>query len=191
MRLCRPSRRILREPRRTRSSTICHGNSAWRSEALESCRHPWLARINGAACDFRMRYGSRLGRAPVELGTAGGARAVASGIVVVWIFQISPIGRNRRDRNVTWRNLRDNPMHHPILAMNRAPRCGARLRSGKPCQSPVVRGKRRCRMPYRAALDSSRLRADEALGARHLSWSAPQAHRCEASPSKVSNETCR
>jgi hypothetical protein len=31
--------------------------------------------------------------------------------------------------------------------------------------------------PYRAALDSSRLRADEALGARHLSWAAPQAHR--------------
>jgi hypothetical protein len=37
-------------------------------------------------------------------------------------------------------------MHHPILAMNRAPRCGARTRSGKPCQSPVVRGKRGCRM---------------------------------------------
>ena len=31
--------------------------------------------------------------------------------------------------------------------------------------------------PYRAALDSSSLRADEALGARHLSWAAPQAHR--------------
>ena len=31
--------------------------------------------------------------------------------------------------------------------------------------------------PYRAALGTSRLRADEALGARHLSWAAPQAHR--------------
>src|SRR5271169_1333309 len=31
--------------------------------------------------------------------------------------------------------------------------------------------------PYRAALDSSSLRADETLGARHLSWAAPQAHR--------------
>jgi hypothetical protein len=30
---------------------------------------------------------------------------------------------------------------------------------------------------YCAALDSSSLRADEALGARHLSWAAPQAHR--------------
>src|SRR5690348_14263325 len=31
--------------------------------------------------------------------------------------------------------------------------------------------------PYRAALDSSSLRADEALGARYLSWAAPQVHR--------------
>jgi hypothetical protein len=29
---------------------------------------------------------------------------------------------------------------------------------------------------YRAALDSSSLRADETLGGRHLSWAAPQAH---------------
>jgi hypothetical protein len=35
--------------------------------------------------------------------------------------------------------------------MNRAPRCGARTRSGKPCQSPAVRGKRRCRMHGGAA----------------------------------------
>ena len=26
------------------------------------------------------------------------------------------------------------------------PRCGARTRQGKPCQSPIVKGKRRCRM---------------------------------------------
>ena len=31
--------------------------------------------------------------------------------------------------------------------------------------------------PYRAALDSSSLRADEVLGAGHLSWAAPQAYR--------------
>jgi hypothetical protein len=37
-------------------------------------------------------------------------------------------------------------MHREELPMNRAPRCGARTRSGKPCQSPAVRGKRRCRM---------------------------------------------
>ena len=31
----------------------------------------------------------------------------------------------------------------PMLA---SPRCGAKTRSGKPCRSPVVHGKRRCRM---------------------------------------------
>jgi hypothetical protein len=31
----------------------------------------------------------------------------------------------------------------PMLS---SPRCGARTRSGLPCRSPAVRGKRRCRM---------------------------------------------
>src|SRR5439155_3882946 len=31
-------------------------------------------------------------------------------------------------------------------ALRQVPRCGARTRSGKPCQSPVVKGKPRCRM---------------------------------------------
>ena len=32
------------------------------------------------------------------------------------------------------------------LPLRQVPRCGARTRSGKPCQSPAVSGKRRCRM---------------------------------------------
>jgi hypothetical protein len=32
------------------------------------------------------------------------------------------------------------------MHMNQALRCGARTRSGNPCQSPAVREKRRCRM---------------------------------------------
>ncbi len=31
----------------------------------------------------------------------------------------------------------------PMLA---SPRCGAKTRSGRPCNSPAVRGKKRCRM---------------------------------------------
>ncbi len=31
----------------------------------------------------------------------------------------------------------------PMLS---SPRCGAKTRSGKPCESPAVRGKKRCRM---------------------------------------------
>src|SRR6267142_802987 len=40
------------------------------------------------------------------------------------------------------RNRRINPMH---LDMHRAKRCGARTRSGKPCQSPAMANSR-CRM---------------------------------------------
>jgi hypothetical protein len=42
-----------------------------------------------------------------------------------------------------------NPMQRATnepLALREMPRCGARTRHGKPCQSPSVRGKRRCRM---------------------------------------------
>lgn len=38
-----------------------------------------------------------------------------------------------------------NPMQAES-PMHESPRCGARTRSGKPCQSPAVRGKKRCRM---------------------------------------------
>jgi len=37
------------------------------------------------------------------------------------------------------------------LPMHRTLRCGARTRAGVPCQSPAVRGKRRCRMHGGAA----------------------------------------
>ncbi len=36
----------------------------------------------------------------------------------------------------------DKPMHARFLTR----RCGAKTRSGKPCQSPAVSGKARCRM---------------------------------------------
>ncbi|WP_405053150.1 HGGxSTG domain-containing protein [Sphingomonas sp. BE138] len=39
-----------------------------------------------------------------------------------------------------------NPMQPEPAVLANAPRCLARTRSGKECQSPAVRGKRRCRM---------------------------------------------
>ena len=42
-------------------------------------------------------------------------------------------------------------MQREKLPMNQASRCGARTRCGKPCQSPPVCGKRRCRMHGGAA----------------------------------------
>jgi hypothetical protein len=40
------------------------------------------------------------------------------------------------------------PMGHVrnTTAMHKAPRCGARTRSGMPCRSPAITGKKRCRM---------------------------------------------
>jgi hypothetical protein len=33
-----------------------------------------------------------------------------------------------------------------VSSMLASPRCGAKIRSGRSCRSPAVRGKRRCRM---------------------------------------------
>ena len=43
--------------------------------------------------------------------------------------------------------------HHPrnVGPMLSSVRCGAKTRSGKPCRSPTVRGKKRCRMHGGAA----------------------------------------
>jgi glucans biosynthesis protein len=41
--------------------------------------------------------------------------------------------------------VRNNAMQKP-MPMHRSPRCGARTRSGRPCRSPAVRGRTRCRM---------------------------------------------
>ncbi|MFZ1148666.1 MAG: HGGxSTG domain-containing protein [Xanthobacteraceae bacterium] len=43
----------------------------------------------------------------------------------------------------------------PMLS---SPRCGAMTRSGRPCRSPAVRGKRRCRMHGGAAGSGAPLR---------------------------------
>src|SRR5829696_5920130 len=39
-----------------------------------------------------------------------------------------------------------NPSLRKLLPLLQAPRCGARNRAGKPCQSPKVRDKARCRL---------------------------------------------
>jgi hypothetical protein len=43
-------------------------------------------------------------------------------------------------------NRRNEPRHRENSPMNPGTRCGARTRSGKPCRSPAVHGKTRCRM---------------------------------------------
>ena len=61
-------------------------------------------------------------------------------------------------------------MHQEPSRMNQAPRCGARTRSGKPCQSPAVNGKRRCRMHGGAARSGAPVGNKNAL--RHGRYTA-------------------
>ena len=49
---------------------------------------------------------------------------------------------------------------NPMLS---SPRCGARTRSGHPCKSPAVRGKKRCRMPGGANGSGAPIRNQNAL----------------------------
>ena len=63
-------------------------------------------------------------------------------------------------------------MHHEQLPMNRASRCGARTRRGKPCRSPAVRGKRRCRMHGGAAGSGAPIGNTNALRHGHYTAAA-------------------
>src|SRR5947207_1583517 len=91
-----------------------------------------------------------------------------------WILDLgasaSPLSRTtRRLRSrplCGQREDRNNAAHRRAQIVSRAHRLPTRPADG-----------RQDGRPYRAALDSSSLRADETLGAWHLSWAAPQAHR--------------
>jgi glucans biosynthesis protein len=63
-------------------------------------------------------------------------------------------------------------MYPGKLPMQLAPRCGARTRSGKPCLSPAVRGKRRCRMHGGAAGSGARAGNKNALKHGHYTAGA-------------------
>src|SRR6202171_2020983 len=88
----------------------------------------------------------------------------------VWTYPSRRYPRQLRgfDRSLCagQREDRNDAAHRRAPILSRAHRIPARPADG-----------RQDGRPYRAALDSSGLRADEALGARHLSWAAPQAHR--------------
>jgi hypothetical protein len=63
------------------------------------------------------------------------------------------VSRQRSGEGDNW-EMTINPMQLTTgepPALRRAPRCGARTRSGSPCRSPIVKGKKRCRMHGGAA----------------------------------------
>ncbi len=85
----------------------------------------------------------------------------AGGQAIVGAVTAGEGGKEKSDEQV---------LHHQKLPMNRAPQCGARTRSGKPCRSPAVRGKRRCRMHGGAAGSGAPLGNKNAF--RHGHYSA-------------------
>jgi hypothetical protein len=67
--------------------------------------------------------------------------------------------------------------HRNTDAMLSSPRCGAKTRSGKPCKSPAVRGKRRCRMHGGAPGSGAPLGNKNALKHGHFTREAIEARR--------------
>ena len=84
----------------------------------------------------------------------------------------------------------DNPMHPKTrepLRLRQAPRCLARTRRGRPCQSPAVAGKTRCRM-HGGAAGSGAPKGKRNGKYRHGGFTT-NAFGCHASD-RILRETC-
>ncbi|HEY0411134.1 MAG TPA: HGGxSTG domain-containing protein [Candidatus Dormibacteraeota bacterium] len=68
-------------------------------------------------------------------------------------------------------------MRSALSRMSRAPRCGARTRSGRPCRSPAMRGKARCRMHSVAAAGARAAGRGPRAGREGLAKAAAGVHR--------------
>jgi len=73
--------------------------------------------------------------------------------------------------------------------MKRITRCGARTRSGTPCRSPAVRGKRRCRMHGGAAGSGAPIGNKNALRHGHYTAEAIAERLALAALIRVSRAT--
>src|SRR5438477_12438813 len=94
-------------------------------------------------CSTRSTTRSTATAARVSRRARSNASIATPAVKLLWV----PSARQKRQK----RDRRNEPMHCEELTMHRTLRCGARTRSGYPCQSPAVRGKRRCRMHGGAA----------------------------------------
>ena len=80
-------------------------------------------------------------------------------------------------------------MDHPSSLMDRTLRCGARTRSGHPCRSPPMRGKRRCRMHGGAAGSGAPIGNKNALRHGHYTAEAIAERRGLAALIRLSRAT--
>ena len=80
-------------------------------------------------------------------------------------------------------------MEHEKLPIGRTRRCGARTRSGTPCRSPAVHGKRRCRMHGGAAGSGAPIGNTNALRHGHYTAEAIAERRALAALIQLSRAT--
>src|SRR5215813_11500592 len=94
----------------------------------------------------------------------------------------TPPGRARQNRAPMLMPPEQLPMHRTL-------RCGARTRSGRPCRSPAVRGKRRCRMHGGAAGSGAPIGNKNALRHGHYTAEAIAERLALAALIRVSRAT--
>jgi hypothetical protein len=120
-----------------------------------ACGKLEAAPCRGRPADVAVSEPYRPGRRREHVHVHAGGQAI--------VGAVTPGGGARQNR-------RNEPAHRENSPMNRAPRCGARTRSGKPCRSPAVHGKTRCRMHCGAPGSGARLGNQGAL--KHGSYTA-------------------
>jgi hypothetical protein len=155
------------EPARAASVAIAAVQSVGPRDGVEAMRAVQMVATHAAAMKMLQRaaldqpsfeiYDSIVNRATKLLRTytaqiealkryrSAGEQRVVVQHVTVTAEQVNPVP-SPRGRGMS-RNRRNNPMdpENPKLSrLNRAPRCLARNRRGTPCQSPAVKGRKRC-----------------------------------------------
>ena len=119
--------------------------------AMEAFRRAALAEQTFAGRELGLKYGDRLVRSFAALTDAlnrhrgKGQQVVRVEHVTVQAGGQAIVGAVTQGGGNPNGN-EDRPHAQQPLPMHQSPRCGARTRSGSPCRSPAVKGRRRCRM---------------------------------------------
>ena len=120
--------------------------------ALECFRRAALSEQTFAGRELGLKYADKLVRSFAALTDAlNRHRGKGQQLVRVEHVHVHPggqaiVGAVTQGGEGATRKVRINPMHPDPSPMNRSQRCGARTRCGRPCRSPAVNGRKRCRM---------------------------------------------
>ena len=125
--------------------------------AMECFRRAALTEQTFAGREMGLKYGDKLVRSFAALTDAlnrhrgKGQQVVRVEHVTVQAGGQAIVGAVTQGGEGVTAKVRIKPMHRQPWPMHLSPRCGARTRSGSPCRSPAVKGRRRCRMHGGAA----------------------------------------